>query len=560
MLDSNPAGTVARGLLQYSPAQLSGWLVDRAVGVSLRVGPDVRPIVGAAVSRWRPDRGLLARWGAAAGAVGLSPRWRPDRHGDPMRGSLRLLGQEHERPRDWSPADRSRLWRYHLHYLDVPAAGVAHEGGEAWSRWLTDALADHWSACRPGRGVAWEAYPTASRLLNLLRVWALLHARGDVDPALDELLGRHTRAATALLLARLEWHLGANHLLRELVALSLGLSVWGRAAAAARALRWLRDQVGRQFLAGGGHVERSPSYHLLCVRDLLELCAALGEGSEPALLEAARRGLDFAEAVEHGDGHVPLFNDSQVDVGLPREALSAAAGHRPTAWEGARSFPDEGFVALRRGGSRVVFDCGPFGAPRQPAHGHCDLLSFEMSHGVDRLVGNRGTPCYGEGRDRLESRGTAFHSTVQVEGAEQAELWGGFRAGWRGSAELLDVVDGDESCSAVASFDWGRDVGLRHRRRLELGEDGGLRVEDDLRRSRPGQELVGRLHLPWTEGAPRASIETWGGTERRVAQTWFPRVGRELPGDRLELRIDAGAQVRSGVRIEPTAADPRRAP
>ena len=86
----------------------------------------------------------------------------------------------------------------------------------------------------------------------------------------------------------------------------------------------------------------------------------------------------------------------------------------------------------------ALLDVGEVGPDYLPGHAHADTLSFEMSVFGQRVVVNSGTSCYGLGAERSRQRGTSAHSTVEVNGMDSSEVWGGFRVGRR--ARPFDVV------------------------------------------------------------------------------------------------------------------------
>ena len=459
---------------------------------------------------------------------------------------------------DWSAAGMPALFVERLHYLHDPVA-VAAAGDGAY---LERLLRDHWRRCRPGRGPAWGPYPTARRTLDLLRVWAALEATGEMTDGLRVELGRHTRVAAALLAVRLERHSRGNHLLSELAALACLGRVWG--GRGRPVLDRLASEASRQFLAAGGHHERSPRYHLDVVQDLLEVLLAWGDdlpdGPAAALRGVVSRGLAFGLAMRHGDGDVALFNDGALDDGLlPAElAAAAAAAGIAVVDPGGLAAREEGYFVVRRGAARLLVDCGPVGPPDQPAHAHCDVLSFELSDGPRRVVGNRGTSTY-SGPDRAAARGTAAHSTLQFGDLEQAELIGDFRAGRRPAPELLDAGP-DRIRGRLA---WSQ--GPAHERSWTPGPlDCALLVTVTDRVTGAGDRpAVARFHLPdatdvvvdrgvrWrVAGAPYV-LRAEGGSVIAKASSWHPQPGAVRPAWTVEVRLRGAEATTTIARGEP---------
>lgn len=112
---------------------------------------------------------------------------------------------------------------------------------------------------------------------------------------------------------------------------------------------------------------------------------------------------------------------------------------------------------------------GPLGCPISGGHGHADLLSIQCSVFGEPYIVDAGTYCYSshpQWRDFFRS--TAAHSTVRVDGQEQAVSSGPFK--WRSrprvhlrrwlSNESLDFADADHD-----AYQW-LPGGVRHRRRV----------------------------------------------------------------------------------------------
>ena len=168
--------------------------------------------------------------------------WRPP-------GRFRFLGVEHDlgQFQHWQ-VPGSRLWSYHLHYLDA----VRQEGlrVEERARLLDDWVRGNPPVATPG----WEPYPTALRLVNALGFLAA--SDRQPDPVLLESLALQAW----WLEGTLEWDVGANHLWKDALALLLGREAFSRGRPR---VRWRRrgDRpraagAARQVLEDGFHVER----------------------------------------------------------------------------------------------------------------------------------------------------------------------------------------------------------------------------------------------------------------------------------------------------------------
>jgi uncharacterized heparinase superfamily protein len=469
-------------------------------------------------------------------------------------GTFRFLGIERELPVSggWDDPADTKLWRYNLHYFnDLNASGC--ELRSAWHR----ALLERWVAENPpGRGTAWEPYPTSLRIVNWIK-WSLA---GNRWPAAVE----HSLAVQARWLSRrIEHHLLGNHLFANAKALLFaGLFFEGPEAdgwfAAGRTL--VERELSEQVLTDGGHFERSPMYHALFMEDVLDICNVLRafERDLPAdWLRLLPRMQCWLDAMTHPDGEVSFFNDSAFDIAPTCEALAAYARRMdlgpPTSQPGDLTvLADSGYARLHAGRALLLCDCAPVGPDYLPAHAHADTLAFELSLGSQRVFVNSGTSEYGTGAERQRQRGTAAHNTVVIDGEDSSEVWAGFRVGRRARAQM-HVVSATPAVAVRGTHDGYRRLSGRnvHTRTWTLDTQ-CMTIEDEVSGAARSKiaffhlhpqvsaqllsEHEVRLHLP--DGTTvlfscdeRAQVRIGSGT-------WHPRFGAAIANSRLIVRLD----------------------
>jgi len=452
-----------------------------------------------------------------------------------------LLGQPRVLPRpDWTGVPVSHLWAYHLHYFDY---GVAL----AWATRLTDsaaylerfgALAEAWiAATATGAGPGWEPYPIAVRVRRWLH--ALLLA-GDRVPAerRGRLLGS-IATQCAVLERRLERHLGANHLQRDLQALAQAGLVFEGAPAA----RWRRHWGAfwrlllAQVLPDGTHFERSPMYHVMALDDFLEAVtwARAGQVTIPAaVLDRLHCMTDALAVLTRPGGALHAFGDSAAGMAAPVPLVLARAktvlGATVTHGPGLRQLASGGFAAFTSADARerLVLTAAAPSPPHQPAHSHADLLGFELDLDGHRFVVDRGVCGYGGDPHRAYHRGTGAHNTVVIGDRDQSEPWGVFRMGGRAREVRWAAEAGaGDTFQFEGSYRPWHDPGARHARRVTRSAS-GWRVEDRVEGAR-GQSLASHLHF-----APGVSLEQAEGVvHARVGSTTCRVEG--FGGDRVVL-------------------------
>ncbi len=377
--------------------------------------------------------------------------------------------------------------------------------------------------------VAIEPYPASVRARRI--AVALRCGRRGLS-------GELARAARAVMLQP-ELHLLGNHLLEN----GFALACAGAVSRGPEAALWweagtglLAWQLPAQFLADGGHVERSASYQVALLAGLLEaieLADASGRGAPRVWRETASRAAGWAEAVRAPDGTYPLFNDAALDaapsvedvlelaagVGISVEAAEVAAARPPVR---VTRIEPTGWVRVDAGDACLFVDAGPDAAGWQPGHAHADGLSFELWVGGVRTVVDYGVASYEADAARAATRGTRSHNTVEVGGVDSCEVWGAFRVGRRGRGRVVECeVRGDVARVELEHDGYAWMKGSpRHRRSIAIG-GGTLRVHD---RIVGGEgEFVTRLRL---DAAAAVRVRVSGDRDvRQRVDAWYPRHG-----------------------------------
>ena len=489
---------------------------------------------------------------ARKGSLLLFGQWKNcgqpmDYHHDPLVPSVRYDAKE---PGDrvnlfvpgadakvmWEVGRLQHLWRYgQARWLTGE-----HEWSDEWRREL-----EHFRATNPaGFGVQWScAMEVSLRACNIALSYAMVADEvpaGFVIDCLEEhcdYVSKHLEETGAI---------RTNHYAADLV----GLIVCG--ALFPELARWhdsfarrLWDEIPRQVRADGTHFEASIGYQRLCAEMFLMAMLAAGKAGKPApqVVQNAVLGLfrslgDLAKP----SGDMPQIGDLDSCRALPlvpREALETgfmagvgaaafgdsnlASGPCPpeVVWlmglEGLHRYSpravghgsillrDAGIAALRSADAWLCLSAGPNGQGGTGGHAHNDKNSVELSFGgVDVLV-DRGTYVYArDPAERNARRGTAGHSTLQVDGLEQNRIVQGrlFALPDTAKARITSLAthEGYETTEGEHAG-YARSGVEVHRRRAALSRDAAV-LADELIGS--GEHtIVSRLYVPHSQVTSR---------------------------------------------------------
>ena len=466
-------------------------------------------------------------------------------------GGFKFLNKERNlgRPVDWNATGCSHLWQYNLHYFDY-----LHQQGIDRSTGFE--LIWNWMKGHPvtENGVGWEPYPTSLRLVNWIKFCSL----GDgVTADIEESL----MLQAVNLQNRIEYHLLGNHLWANGKALWIAGTFLGMERMADVGRRIVSGELKEQFLPDGGHFELSPMYHSIILEDLLDLinlCQASNTPSDAALLpilqEIAEKSLAWLQGIVDEEGNIPLLNDSAHGVAprfdelrpyARRLGVSTTEGRddelKMGPWTGRNL---SGYVVLKKGPFRLIFDTAHLGPDYLPGHAHCDMLSVLLDLDGKSIWTDTGVFEYEEGERREYSRATTAHNTLVLDGLEQAEIWKSFRVGRRGHPKGFHLGDHSVECSHTGFEIWRK--GLIHSRSIKLGED-GFEIKD--RMQGPGKHSYRAFFhfhpevkvVSTGEGYlinERLSINPSGAKSRLTTSEYYPEFGRAVKRDCLVLEGD----------------------
>ena len=355
----------------------------------------------------------------------------------------------------WDNEITSKLWRYNLHYfqclLQVDSSNNQIDAQIS--------LIDNWiDNNKFGKGTAWEPYPTSLRIINWIK-WHW-HCGGLTQKAKLSLWNQ-----VRWLKNRTEYHLLGNHLFINSKALLFASAFFDLDSGTKyfkEAIDILKKELQEQFLEDGAHFELSPMYHSLAMEDLLDLISI--SNKLPNIFPAEdisyiySTGMSWLETMIYNNNELAHFNDCANGIAPSYSELETYANKLGVIIENSnkREFQhhkNSGFIVYKDLKSHLIADFGKIGPNYLPGHAHADTLSFELAVNGERVIVNSGTSVYGNSKERLRQRGTAAHSTVEIDNLNSSEVWSGFRVAKRAipfniQVNLNSKIDSQISFSA----------------------------------------------------------------------------------------------------------------
>jgi uncharacterized heparinase superfamily protein len=207
---------------------------------------------------------------------------------------------------------------------------------------------------------------------------------------------------------------GYPRLLATIALTFAGLCIQGETRLLKSSARRLAAELNRQVLPDGGHISRNPGVLIELLIDLLPLRQSFEARSVPppsALLNAIDRMMPMLRFFRHRDGAFAQFNGMGA---TPSDLLATVLAYDDARGAPLANAPHSGFQRMEAGEAVVIADTGA-PPPMMLSHeAHAGVLSFEFSHGRNRIVVNCGMPTANRDAWRAVARATAAHSTATL--------------------------------------------------------------------------------------------------------------------------------------------------
>lgn len=361
----------------------------------------------------------------------------------------------------WNEDRHGKLWAYNLNYLDL--LNCPHTSEEDKHEVLKLFYQNY---TRSGIIIGKEPYPVSLRIINLVKYLANNQNNDLARSLLVE--------DTFLLLNNIEYHLGANHVLENALALWFASYFIKSSTLQIKSNHLLQSELKEQIFQDGAHYELSPMYHLIILGRILEAISLdknnPNEHNEKVvqlLKITAKKMLNWIYTITNGFKFFPQINDSS-EMLVPDLknicSLSQYLGLKPQKIQlddsRLRIFETKEFFAL--------FDFSEISPKYQPGHAHADTFNILLytKENLPVLV-DPGISTYENNSSRKLERSTEYHNTVSVSSLNNNEVWGVFRTGRK--AKVTTYCD--ENSRIEVSHNGYGNIGLIHKRRLVINEN-----------------------------------------------------------------------------------------
>jgi hypothetical protein len=368
---------------------------------------------------------------------------------------------------EWNYSGHGKLWTYNLNYFDfLMQEGLSKEEG-------TDLIMD-FVLDMPRIKEGLMPFPISLRGIN----WIKFLSQHEIG---DQKINEALRAQYAILEESLEYHILGNHLLENAFSLLFGAYYFQEERLYQKAKELLFEELDEQILGDGAHFELSPMYHQIMLFRVLDCINLLRNNSWKQdellalLTQKAEKMLAWLRLMTFSNGDIPLFNDSAKNIAPTTQALCDYA-ERLSLHEGTVTLGACGYRKWTQETYECVVDVGNIGPDYIPGHAHSDTFNFELHVRGKPFIVDTGLSTYESNERRLLERSTSAHNTVEVNGKNQSQVWGGFRVGKR--AKVVSIEENRHKIRA--EHNGYTKMGVRHIRTFTF-EEASLLIEDELK-------------------------------------------------------------------------------
>ncbi|WP_143323901.1 heparinase II/III family protein [Candidatus Pelagibacter communis] len=298
--------------------------------------------------------------------------------------------------------------------------------------------------------IAWHPYPTSLRLMNLIKFKYVYNINSKF---IDNFIYSHF----SHLKKNLEYNLGANHLLTNVIALNkfftICLHKTKKIKEEEEKYRNELDEILNYQFNLNFHYENSPKYHLFLIKLILDLeilKKVVGKKNDKKNIMLIKYGITFINNISHPDNILPFFNDTNKNhLNLKEVKKSFKDNFGNLEKIKIKNFI---FPVIYNKKFKLITKCSEPNPKYNPGHTNGDNLSFELSILNKRILTGRGISTYENNNDRKNQRSSSNHNTIEIDNLSANEVWKSFRVARKSKILNLKISNNSINAQCLGYF------------------------------------------------------------------------------------------------------------
>jgi hypothetical protein len=346
-----------------------------------------------------------------------------------------------------------RLWNYNLQYADylLDESHLVRERESHLFEITRDVI---------NNTIRLEPYPVSLRIINTI----LFISKHNIE---SKSINNSLRRQINFLKNNKEYHIDGNHLLENLISLSIASIALQEVGYIHKNSIELEKVLSEQIVEDGGHYERSPMYHNIILYRLLILYHVLlhNNGSQPHiqfLKNTLTRMLAWIKKMQVTHSTFPHFGDSTSNIMDEISEIEKMANENGIFYTDI-PFSDSGYRKYDKNNILCYINFGNISPVYQPGHSHSDIMHYVLYKNLSPIIVDTAISTYDDCERRLFERSTHAHNTVSLQDQSQSELWSSFRFAKRANLEIL--IDESDTLEGLILF---ADRTMKHKRKMHF--------------------------------------------------------------------------------------------
>ena len=386
----------------------------------------------------------------------------PDKGRKIISGYINFFGEGINYKNDiWESNKASKLWNQHLHSFDwlrnLRAVGTNKARlfiRRNVSKWLKNNK--NWVR------TTWDKEILARRVVNLLTNLSFFYETADED--FKNQLSKNINKQCLFLFGKFNNQIQKKNKIYVVKAYVLAsLSFKNLSHKLNFSLKKLSELINLNLSDDGMHYLRSPSEHLRFLQSLIDIKLYLGAAKIKIPLELNNTIYLMSSVLKFfkiGNGELSIFNKYDfIEKNLVEKVLKRANSRVTIPPE----LKTSGFIRVNKNRLNLIMDCGSPSIEDTQA----GTLSFEMSHGSEKIIVNCGSPFINNKEWGHAMRSTAAHSTVNIDNVNSSDIFFNKKSQTRiAKAFYQKFIKGNNYWINTKHFGYYDIFGLVHNRRL----------------------------------------------------------------------------------------------
>lgn len=322
---------------------------------------------------------------------------------------------------NWENKSVNKLWEYNFFYFDF-----LFQKNLIVNKKVSLDLIKRWIniSYKKEKHTMWDSYPTSIRLINLVKfcMYNKINSKYINESIYNHLF--HLKD-------NLEYRLGANHLLTNLIALNCAKFFLEIKDNKYKKLeKMLHNEINNQF-QNNLHFEKTPTYHNTLTEQLIIyglVKKIYDHKPSNKFLIFLNKLISISKNISHPDGKLAFFNDTNYDS-LNYKQLELLFKKNFKIITKSKYVNESSYPFLKKKNIFIITKCCGPEPWFNPGHSHADSLSFEVSINNERFLINKGISTYENNDLRFLQRSTESHNTIKINDKNSSAVWSSFRVG-----------------------------------------------------------------------------------------------------------------------------------